>query len=81
LRRPESDLLRDGIHELRAKSGRVQYRILYFFAGRTVAVLAHALTKKDKVPPAEIDRAIRRMEAFFQDPELHSFDQGDQGDG
>lgn len=31
LRRPAADYLRDGIYELRAKQGRVQCRILYFF--------------------------------------------------
>ena len=36
LRRPEADFLRDGIHELRARRGRVQYRILYFFHGKEV---------------------------------------------
>jgi putative component of toxin-antitoxin plasmid stabilization module len=33
LRRPEADMLRDGIYELRAREGRVNYRILYFFHG------------------------------------------------
>ncbi len=41
LRRPTADLLCDGIHELRAQVGRVNYRILYFFHGRQVAILAH----------------------------------------
>jgi phage-related protein len=50
LRRPEADLLRDGIYELRAKYSHVQYRVLYFFHGRTLAVLAHAVTKKDEFP-------------------------------
>jgi putative component of toxin-antitoxin plasmid stabilization module len=30
LRRPEADFLRDGIYELRAKLGTVNYRIIYF---------------------------------------------------
>ncbi len=81
LRRPEADLLRDGIYELRAKYGHVQYRVLYFFHGQTKAVLAHALTKKDKVPTMEIDRAVRRKEAFLRDPETHSHAQGDDGNG
>lgn len=51
LRRPEADLLRDGIHELRAKRGRVNYRILYFFHGQNVAILGHALTKQDRITP------------------------------
>jgi phage-related protein len=32
LRRPEADYLRDGLYELRARRGRVRYRILYFLA-------------------------------------------------
>src|SRR5882762_11781784 len=40
LRRPEADYLRDGIYELRASSHGVNYRILYFFHGRLVAVVA-----------------------------------------
>jgi len=40
LRRPEADLLRDGIYELRVRHGHVNYRMLYFFhAGQ--AVLSH----------------------------------------
>ena len=33
LRRPEADYLRDGLYELRARQGHVNYRILYFFHG------------------------------------------------
>jgi hypothetical protein len=47
LRRPVADYLRDGIYELRAKHLRVQYRILYFFSGQNVAILAHAITKDE----------------------------------
>jgi len=73
LRRPEADYLRDGIYELRVRRGRVQYRILYFFHGQRLAVLAHALTKEGQVPPADIERAIRRKAAFAPDPEKHSY--------
>jgi phage-related protein len=73
LRRPEADYLRDGIYELRVRRGRVQYRILYFFHGQRLAVLAHALTKEGQVPPADIERAIRRKDAFAPDPETHSY--------
>src|ERR1035438_7078987 len=58
LRRPVADYLRDGIYELRVKRGHVNYRILYFFHGQQVAVLAGALAKEDVVPPIEIHRAI-----------------------
>ena len=73
LRRPEADYLRDGIYELRVRRGRVQYRILYFFHGQRLAVLAHALTKEGQVPPVDIERAIRRKAAFAPDPETHSY--------
>jgi phage-related protein len=73
LRRPESDFLRDGIHELRAKRGRVNYRILYFFHGRNVAFLAHALTKEGAVPNAEIDCAVRRRRKLERNPAAHTY--------
>ncbi len=74
LRRPAADYLRDGIYELRAKQGHVQYRLLYFFHGRQVAILAHSLTKEDKVPNADIERAIRRKGLFESDPEAHTYE-------
>jgi len=71
LRRPHADFLRDGVYELRARRGTVNYRVLYFFHGKDVAVLAHGLTKKGKVPKADIDRVIRRRNALEKDPEKH----------
>lgn len=68
LRRPIADYLRDGIYELRARHERVNYRILYFFHGREAAVLAHSLTKEDKVPAGDIERAIARKRDFEADP-------------
>jgi phage-related protein len=60
LRRPEADYLRDGIYELRFRSERVEYRILYFF-DRFEVVLTNAFVKKTKkVPREEIERAILR---------------------
>lgn len=75
LRRPEADYLRDGIYELRAGRGRVNYRILYFFHGRTAVVLVHALTKEGEVPANAIERAIRHKEAFEIDPEIHTYEE------
>lgn len=80
LRRPEADLLRDGIYELRARQGRVNYRILYFFHGQNVAILAHALTKEDKVPKGAIDRTLRYKAAFESNPAAHSYEE-DLSDG
>jgi phage-related protein len=72
LRRPHADYLRDGIYELRAKRGRVQYRILYFYHGQHIALLAHGLTKEKKVPPADIDQAVRRKKQYEKDPKKHT---------
>lgn len=73
LRRPTADMLRDGIYELRARTGRVNYRLLYFFHGKNVAILAHALTKEDVVPPADIERALERKRAFEANPAKHTY--------
>ena len=70
-RRPHADYLRDGVYELRAKRGRVNYRVLYFFHGRNAALLAYGLTKEKEVPDADIDRAISRKKQYEQDPEKH----------
>jgi phage-related protein len=78
LRRPLADFLRDGIHELRIRKGRVNYRILYFFHGRDLAILGHALTKEDKVPSADIERTIRRKKAFESDPVKRSYSEEEE---
>jgi phage-related protein len=75
LRRPIADLLRDGIHELRIRRGRLNYRILYFFLGKDVAILSHALTKADEVPDADIERAITRRKAVECDPKSHTIEE------
>src|ERR1039458_7868107 len=72
LRRPEADLLRDGIYELRASHQGVNYRILYFFHHNIAAVVSHGLIKERVVPPAEIDRAIRRCGMYLADPTRHT---------
>ena len=73
LRRPAADYLRDGIYELRARSDRVHYRILYFFHGRQMVVISHGFTKQQSaVPPEEIERALRRKASFKSDPAKHT---------
>src|SRR5215208_7671248 len=72
LRRPEADLLRDKIYELRVGLQGQNYRILYFFHGTTAAVLAHGLIKERAVSPADIERAIERRRRFEADPETHT---------
>jgi putative component of toxin-antitoxin plasmid stabilization module len=71
LRRPYADMLRDGIYELRARVGNVNYRLLYFFHGKDIAILAHGLTKQAEVPARDIERAIERRIRYEQDPAKH----------
>lgn len=73
LRRPEADLLRDGIYELRVGLQGRNYRLLYFFHGKTVAVLAHGIVKEREVPPREIAVAIERKRRFGQNPDAHTY--------
>jgi phage-related protein len=75
LRRPEADYLRDGIYELRIGLQGIHHRILYFFSGRTVAVLSHGLVKEREVPAREIELAIRRKSRFEADPQTHTYDE------
>lgn len=74
LRRPEADLLRDGIYELRAAHGGLNYRILYFFHGQAAVVLSHGLVKqRASVPEKEIELAKARKKAFIKDPKGHTY--------
>jgi phage-related protein len=75
LRRPEADLLRDGIYELRVGFQGVHHRILYFFHGTTAAVVSHALIKERAVPPREINRAIERKKRFETNPRRHTYEE------
>jgi hypothetical protein len=53
--------------------GSVNYRLLYFFHGRTVSVVAHGLTKESAVPATDIKQAIARKAAFTANPTTHTF--------
>ena len=75
LRRPEADLLRDKIYELRASHQGVHHRILYFFHGNLAAVLSHGLEKEGAVPPAQIEQARKRRDQFLKNPEMHTHEE------
>src|SRR5438552_2259359 len=75
LRRPEADFLRDGIYELRIRLQRINYRMLYFFHGRTAAVVSHGIVKGREVPSREIDRAVTRKQAFENHPDAHTYEE------
>ena len=74
LRRPEADLLRSGIYELRIAFRSIQYRILYFFHGQE-AVITHGLIKESEVPDNDIQMALKRMEMFRLNPQLHTYEE------
>jgi len=76
LRRPEADLLRNGIYELRVGREGANYRILYFYHGRVAAVLAHGIVKEREVPAKDIERALERKRIFEQDPQGHTYREG-----
>jgi len=76
LRRPEADLLRDGIYELRTSFQSVNYRMLYFFYRQT-AVISHGLTKEKQVPDREIEVAIRHRKLFEINPTKYTYEEPD----
>ena len=75
LRRPEADILRDKIYELRSSLNGVHYRMLYFFHENIAAVVSHGIIKEDKVPPIEIEKAIERRKKFHLNPHAHKFEE------
>ena len=75
LRRPEADLLRDKIYELRIGLQGVNYRILYFYHRDVAAVLAHGIIKESAVPPKEIERAMERKRRFETNPKKHTHEE------
>jgi len=72
--RPHVGFLEDNIWELRVKVRKVNYRLLFFFHGTKVAVVSHGFTKEKKVPPKEIETAVKRREAFLKDTKNHSIE-------
>ena len=73
LRRPEADLLRDKIYELRASLQGIHYRVLYFYHGTTAAIIAHGIVKESAVPPKELAKAIERKTQFESNPAKHTY--------
>ena len=73
LDRPHAAYLGDELYELRIKFYRINYRILYFFHGRTAAVVCHGLAKEQKVPRKDLRISAERMARFKADPDRHTF--------
>jgi len=58
LHRPYTDLLKDGIHELRIKLSGEQVRMLYFFCYRKYIVLYYAFVKNTSRVPESFIRKV-----------------------
>lgn len=59
LKRPYSDMLQDGIRELRLSFGHLEVRLLYFIEGKAIVLSNGFLKKTHQTPTAELERAIR----------------------
>jgi hypothetical protein len=79
LRRPRADYLRDGIYELRTMVGNVNYRILYAFVGKNVALVTAGLTKEKEVPAKVIDAAVLRVARYKSNPTKYGYEERDNG--
>ncbi len=67
LPRPYSDILYDGIHELRFTLSRTRVRVLYFFCYQKFIVLYYVFFKNtDKVPDKFIKKVIQYRESFLR---------------
>ena len=73
LRRPICDYLRDEIYELRLKTGKLNYRVLYSYVGQNVVLLSHGCSKEKKVPEGEINREIEHRENYSGNPQAHTY--------
>lgn len=64
--RPYSDILRDGIHELRFTLSRDRVRVLYFFCYQKFIVLYYVFLKNTRrVPEKFIHRVIQYRDTFL----------------
>jgi phage-related protein len=67
LKRPHTDYLRDGIHELRVKLSQGQTRALYFFCYKDYIVLTHSFYKREQVVrDIEINRSLLYKHEILQ---------------
>ncbi|SPE17877.1 hypothetical protein SBA5_1140009 [Candidatus Sulfotelmatomonas gaucii] len=67
--------MRDGIYELWVRLQRINYRLLYFFHGNNAAVVSQGIDTERDVPAKEIDWAVKRKQAFADDPHSHAYEE------
>ena len=64
LPRPYADILQGRIRELRIVFASNQYRLLYFFYGKTIIITHGFIKKTDEVPIGELKKAQNSMLCF-----------------
>jgi hypothetical protein len=73
LRRPDCDMLSDGIRELRARHGNAHYMILYAFCGKNTVLLLHGCTKVGKVSEKEIRKAFDNLKKYLKNRTTYTY--------
>ena len=65
--------IKDGLYELRVKSGSNIYRVFFIFDEGNIVVLFNCFQKKtNKTPKKEIEKAIKIKEAYYADKQSQS---------
>jgi phage-related protein len=67
LREPHVKYMKNGIYELRIKTGSNISRVFYFFFSKKEIILTNGFIKKtEKTPPKEINKAIKYKENYVR---------------
>jgi hypothetical protein len=73
LRRPDCDILEDGIYELRARHSNAHYMILYAFCGKNIVLLLHGCTKVGEVSEKEIRKAFDNLKKWMKNRTTYTY--------
>ncbi len=73
LRRPDCDMLENGIYELRAHHSNAHYMILYAFCGKNTVLLLHGCTKVNQVPEKEIRKASDNLKKWMKNRTTYTY--------
>lgn len=60
----ETDLVRDGVYELRIQADKRWYRLLWGRSGKRLIAISFFAKKSNKIPKDAIDLAVARLSEF-----------------
>lgn len=60
----ETDLVRDGVYELRVQADKRWYRLLWGRSGKRLVAISFFVKKSNKIPKDAIDLAVTRLSEF-----------------